>query len=591
LVWPLLLGLAALALRLAHLLTVCDSPFFAYLMLDNLMYDEWGMEIATGSWLGDRVFFQDPLYAYFLGVLYSIFGHRYLPVLMVQCLLGALVPPLLYLAARRWFGGLAAGITGVIAAVYLPSLYYEGMILKSWMAVFLAAVILWLLSRVDAKRSSLLWLWVGLAVGLACLARGNIVLFVPVLAVWSFLRRPWRLAWRRALLLLAGVAVILGATTVRNRIVGGEWILTTSNAGQNFYIGNNPLNRTGDYEKLPFIDPNPKHEERGFAVEAERRVGREMNAKEISRFWFSEAWAWILSEPGGWMRLTWVKLRNYWGAYEIPDNLDYYLYRSWAPVLRLPLPGFGMVAPLGLLGAALAWRISGWPRLLLLYVAVYSLSVVLFFVFSRFRMAMMPAIFILAGYGAAELVRRCRRALEEPRTVWAAARAAALLAIFLLFVNLPVRATVDSLSLKLAHAVGLPTRPENSATAHYNLALTFAAHARNSGDSEELLRMAEAELREALRQEPRHARIHIELGKVLARQRRNDDAIEVYRQAARLDPLDYRIHHALGLLHKREGRYGAAARAFRRALEMNPADSGALEGLREVESKSAPNAP
>jgi 4-amino-4-deoxy-L-arabinose transferase-like glycosyltransferase len=337
--WPVVLGLAALALRLAHLLTVRDSPFFSYLMLDNLMYDEWGMRIAAGDWLGQGAFFQDPLYAYFLGVEYLLFGHRYLPAVAVQCLLGAVVPPLLYAATRRWFGGLAAAIAGVIAVIYLPSIYYEGMILKSWMAVFLVSVVLWLLSRADGEESRWLWLWAGFAVGLTCLARGNVLLFVPFLVAWPLIQR----SWRKALMLLLGVAVIVGAVSIRNRVVGGEWILTTSNAGQNFYIGNNPLNRTGEYEKLPFIDPNPKHEELGFALEAERRTGMKMSAREVSRFWFSEARSWILSEPGGWARLTWLKLRNYWGAYEIPDNLDYYLYRMYAPVLRLPLAGFGLV--------------------------------------------------------------------------------------------------------------------------------------------------------------------------------------------------------------------------------------------------------
>ena len=73
---------------------------------------------------------------------------------------------------------------------------------------------------------------------------------------------------------------------------------------------------------------------------------------------------------------------DYWGAYELPDNLDLYLYRESAPMLRLPLPGFGTVAPLGLLGALLALSRRGWPRALLLFVAVYCGSVVAFFVLS-----------------------------------------------------------------------------------------------------------------------------------------------------------------------------------------------------------------
>ena len=65
------------------------------------------------------------------------------------------------------------------------------------------------------------------------------------------------------------------------------------------------------------------------------------------------------------------KVRSFWGAYEIPDSLDYYLYRKTAPLLRLPLPGFGLLAPLGLLGALLSLGRRGWPQLLILFTAAY----------------------------------------------------------------------------------------------------------------------------------------------------------------------------------------------------------------------------
>jgi 4-amino-4-deoxy-L-arabinose transferase-like glycosyltransferase len=593
--WPLLAGMAALILRIVHLATIQDSPFFSHLALDNLMYDDWGVRIASGELLGERIFFQDPLYAYFLGLLYAIFGHRYVVVIAVQCLLGALVPALLFLAARRQFGKLAASLAAAIAALYLPAIYYEAMILKSWMALFLVSLLLYLFSRAAEDRSHAIWLAAGFVLGCACLARGNLLLFLPVALLWVWLgaghREEEREGWKAALLVLAGVALVLAPGAVRNRVVGGEWVLTTSNAGQNFYIGNNPYNTSGEYQFLPFVDPNPKHEERGFALEAERRSGRKMSTKEVSAFWFSEAQRWIRSQPSSWLALMWAKIRVYWGAYEVPDNLDYYLYRKWAPVLRLPLPGFGLVAPLGLLGAALAWRKNGWPRMLLLYLVVYSSSVVLFFVFSRFRMAMMPALYIFAGYGLAELGSRFRAAWSDRCSRRSAFYAAALLLLFMTFVNLPVRAQADSWPFKIAAAVGLPARAENSATAHYNLGLVYAAAARRNGDDAKLLEQAEEQLRESLKLEPDHVRIMIELGKVLARRQKNVEAIAVYRQAESLQPNDYRIPHALGLLYRRLGDDAAAARAFRRALALNPRDQAASRLLNESERGPASSKP
>jgi 4-amino-4-deoxy-L-arabinose transferase-like glycosyltransferase len=585
LAWAVGLFLCALTLRLLHLTTIRESPFFVHLMLDPLMYDRWGLRIADGAWLGERPFFQDPLYAYFLGGIYAALGQRHVPVVLVQSLLGSLVPPLIYLAAKPWFRRATAATAGGMAVVYLPAIYYGGLILKTWMTVLLVSLFLWLLSRALIRRSrGIEWLWAGSVLGLACLTRGNLILFLPVLVLWllidASLPDRWR-SVRAALLLTAGTLAVLAPATLHNRIVGGEWILTTSNAGQNFYIGNNPLNRTGEYAPLPFVDPNPKHEEQGFAAEARRRTGRALSAAEISSFWLSESLTWIREQPGDWVTLLWRKLRTYWTAYEVPDNLDYYLYRERAPLLRLPIPGFGLAAPLGLLGAALALRRPGWSRVLLLYLVVYSASVILFFVFSRFRMAMLPALLVFSGFGAVELARRTRSALSS-EGFGPVARAGSLFLLFFILVNLPVRAREESLAYRIAAAAGLPVRAETSATAHFNLGVAYAARAKEIDDGEAMLVLAEDQLRAAVDQAPDSAKVRVELGKVLARQQRNREAIAVYAEAGAIEPGDYRIDHALGLLHRRLGELAEAEVRFRRALASAPRHAASATRLGEV---------
>lgn len=39
--------------------------------------------------------------------------------------------------------------------------------------------------------------------------------------------------------LLLGVAVALAPVLIRNRVVAGEWVLTSSQSGTNLFIGNN----------------------------------------------------------------------------------------------------------------------------------------------------------------------------------------------------------------------------------------------------------------------------------------------------------------------------------------------------------------
>ena len=77
---PWMVFAVALAVRLLHVWQMQGTPFFATLMGDSRGYDRWAAEIAGGDWLGREVFYQAPLYPYFLGALYSLFGRDLLLV-------------------------------------------------------------------------------------------------------------------------------------------------------------------------------------------------------------------------------------------------------------------------------------------------------------------------------------------------------------------------------------------------------------------------------------------------------------------------------------------------------------------------------
>jgi tetratricopeptide (TPR) repeat protein len=559
----------SLTLRAAHLATIRSSPFFQRLWLDLAFFDAWAARLAAGNGWGAGHFYQDPLYPYFLGSLYAVFGHSPVAAIAIQLLLGATVPVLVYLAARRGVGEREGIVAGGIAAVYLPSIFYEGLLLKSWMDVFLVAVAIAFLAAAIARSSRETWAAAGLVLGVVGLDRGNFILVVPALAAWLVLdpgsdrsRSGIRSRLAYATALLAGAGLVLGASAVRNRIAGGEWILTTAQAGQNFYLGNNPWSISGEYDAPPFLRTNPEHEEDDFAAEARRRSGREMTPAERSSFWLAEGVGWIRQNPGEWAGQTARKLRSYFGAYEVPDNIDFYTYRRTAPILRLPLPGFGTVVPLALVGAWLAWPLGGWPRSLVVVLAIYVASVVLFFVLARYRLAAMPAMFALAGIGAVAIGDRLLRAVRgEARAPlvsillgWAACAAV---------VNLPVRLPADDPLFRLASFAGLPTRAAAEGTDHYNLGLTYA----KEGD----LDRAEAELRRALAEQPAQATVVVELGKVLARAGRTDEAIGMFERAVALEPANPVLFHTLGLLYRRAGSQDDADAAFREEARLRAA--------------------
>ena len=49
-------------------------------MGDARGYDAWARRLAAGDWIGTDVFYQAPLYPYFLGVVYALAGHDLLAV-------------------------------------------------------------------------------------------------------------------------------------------------------------------------------------------------------------------------------------------------------------------------------------------------------------------------------------------------------------------------------------------------------------------------------------------------------------------------------------------------------------------------------
>ncbi|MFQ5719862.1 MAG: tetratricopeptide repeat protein [Acidobacteriota bacterium] len=585
------LFMLAVTVRLAHLFSIRGSDFFTDLGLDRLAYDEWGRQLASGHWLGTEIFYQDPLYPYLLGVFYSLAGHRLFLVVTVQSILGSLVPIFVHRTSRAWFSPAAAVTAGLLAAVYGPAIYYDGLILKTSLGAFLVAATLLAASSAIRRGGWGPWGLTGCLLGLGGLVRGNLLLFLPVLAAWVLLARPpgtvtgaessrlaRRLAaraaerrrWAQVGALAAGITLILLPTAARNRLVGGEWVLTTAQAGPNFYLGNNPANSSGRYAPLPFVGANPRYERLGFTREAERRTGRHLSPTEVSHFWFAESGRWMASYPGDWLRLMARKFRLFWSAYEVPDNLDYALYRRTAPVLALPLPGFGLVAPLGLIGLWMARRRAGGPRVLILFVATYSFSVILFFVFSRYRFPLLPALFPLAGCALVEVAKRIRL-IGTGRLPWRSG-GPFLLAVagVAAAVNLPVHAPAQSPAMAIARALHLPRVVESSATGHFNLGLSFARRAETAKNRDALLESAAREFTQAAREDPAAAAPFADLGKVLARLGRDAEAIEAYRATLRLDPDRPRPHHVLGMLYRRSGQLDAAAREFHRALQLAP---------------------
>ncbi|TAK08237.1 hypothetical protein EPO44_02880, partial [bacterium] len=148
---PLGIFLLAFGLRLIYLFQIEAIPLFYSLAADSRSYDEWAQRIVAGDWLGQGVFYQAPLYPYFLALLQFVMGHDLWSIRVVQILLGSLLGSLsclLLYAAGKSFLSRGAGIaTGFMLSLYAPAIFFDALIQKIVVDLFLITLLLFLLSR------------------------------------------------------------------------------------------------------------------------------------------------------------------------------------------------------------------------------------------------------------------------------------------------------------------------------------------------------------------------------------------------------------------------------------------------------------
>ena len=540
-VLPVGLFLLALGVRLVYLSQIKSSPFFSIPLVDAKTYVDQASQIAGGDWLGDKPFWQPPLYPYFLGVLYALFGERYGVFRAVQFVLGASSCVLIYLIGKRLFNSTVALVAGSMACFYGVFIYFEGELLPPAIAVFLdlafVLMLLWTREAPGVKRG----LCSGVVLGLSAITVPNVLLFLPVASVWLWLGRRRAGYDRRKLLactlgLWVGTFSMIAAVSVRNYVVGGDRMLISANAGVNFYIGNNP-----DYDRTVRIRPGPEWDDL-LMLPVSEGVER---PSERSRFFLSKSWTFMRERPGAYVRLLFRKLGLFWHGNEIKRNSDIYFARQYSWLLSallwkrgVALP-FGVVAPLGLIGILVCLRRWREMFLPLGFVLSYMVSVILFFVCARYRAPVIPFLLLFASYAICWGVGRIRSGqYTHP--------ALALLggAVLCGALNLRVGA-MDSVR-----------DPE----VHFNLGYAY----RQKG----MYARATEEYRRTVQLDPRHIKARSDLASMYALRGMFEKAILEYKRALELEPGSVELTYNLASAYLSQGRYREAIKQYEKAMDL-----------------------
>jgi tetratricopeptide (TPR) repeat protein len=601
----------AFVVRFIHVMQIRPALFFSVLMGDSRGYDEWAQRIARGDWLGGEVFYQAPLYPYLLGSIYAIAGRHLLLVRIVQIVIGSASCALLGLTTARVLSRRAGVIAGVMLALYAPAIFFDGLLQKSVLDVFFVCLALWLIARItvrlepdtttepptDVRSVRLqadrgLCLALGLTMGGLALTRENALVFIVILLAWTLLgigQRPTPNAERltRAVLFLAGLALVLVPVAARNRYVGGGFYVTTSQFGPNFYIGNNPI-ADGTYQSLRFGRGAPEYERQDATELAERALGRKLSPSEVSSFWIDKALDFITERPGRWLTLMVRKFALLCNATEMLDTESQETHAEWSWPLRIGrwFGHFGVLVPLALVGVVITWPMRSRLWIFYAMTLAYAASVLVFYVFARYRYPLVPLLMMFAAAACSAIPAFVRRR-SVPGGVWTMA-AIVLVAVF---TNWPMLSTTLMRAVtetNLAVALQAEGRTDE-ATDHYQRAISLqpdyapaynnlatALHAQGRLDE------AIATYQRALALRPEYPEAHYNLANALNDAGRATEAAEHFRIALRSIRGSADVHNNLGIALMGQGKLAEAIPEFRTAVQLDPESAKSHRNLADA---------
>ena len=596
--------LVALALRLGYLWEHRASPFFDAPVVDAQTF--LNQALASGPfWGGDEPYWQPPLYIYLLTFVCWLLPTSYfVGIRIVHAGLGVLSCLLVYALARHAFGEQVGRIAGVMAALCGSLLYFEGELLAVPVEVFLNLLLLYSLLLAWRCERGCDWVLAGLIAGLAALTRPTILLFILAFCAWTLWHRR-RSAYRSLFSFIIPIALVILPVTYRNWTIEPDLVFISSNAGVNFYIGNN-----ANYERTVSLRPGMQWE----AMIAAAEDSEHETAAAQSAFFLGKSLDYITAQPLDYLGLFCKKGFLFWSGPETKRNQDIYYARQHSRILslllwdwRVSIP-FGLIGPLSLLGLGLSMRWAWTPpiALLRLYALAYTASVVLFFPAARYRMPVVPVLIAFAAFAVFQLYLGVRHRAYI-RTAVLALPLGSLLVLCNLAEATPtaedaqlyfdlgeVQLRKQDYTLSARHSRrALELDPEYNYARH-NLAVAYF-HQERYGDSERealhtlaenprrtdtrvLLgriylatnkpQQAAAHLRRALEQDPESGMAHYYYGRLLYRQEHYATAAIYLQRALAWQPQDFWLHYELGRALQQAGQAEAALGQYRRALSL-----------------------
>jgi tetratricopeptide (TPR) repeat protein len=550
--WLLIVACSAALVRIAYVIELSFQPGFTVPMVDERWHWEWAHEILRQSFWGEGTLFRGPLYPYFLAFLAWLTGSSIFWAKVLQVLIAFGTGAFIYRLSEHLFDRRVAVVAGFMYALYGVLVFYESMFLIPVIFLFFTVWGIYRLVRFRESPSIRTWLVTGIIFGLAAISRPNILITMPVLAIWLYFALGHLSSVVRRVLPVAaltlGVLLAVLPVTLRNYLVADQFVLISSQGGVNLYLGNNPV-ANGLTMLMPEVELNESVSWRQFIPAtnkaAEKETGRTMTDAEISSFWSARAIDWMASNPRDFIALTFKKVVYLLSGFENSDNADIYHERHQSRLYSALVWHAGLYFPFGLLlplfvGGVIMYR-HRWRDLLPIYLFIlaYIPSIVLFLVTARHRLPLVPFMIVLAAALVVGLIGNWRK--------MSGLRRIALIAIMLVVALVFNRTFFD-------------TSLGSEFQRHFNDGLRSDRLEDYQGAEKAYLRAIEAN--------PFSAVVHNNLGYAQFRLGKNQEANRNYHRSIEINPEYALPYNNLGLLMMRQERLDSAITLFHTAARL-----------------------
>lgn len=341
-----------------------------------------------------------PVYPFVVAFVFRIWGvyttQSAIVLFLFQSVCAGLAAISLIVIGSRILNRTAGVLAGFAWALYPSSLFQStAVVWYSELSILLALLLILLATSPRAARPIARFAVLGALTGVLILTDSSMILYAALIPAWLLV--SWRMNWRSAARPLAAwilaVLVVLGPWAIRNWMMFGSPGVLKSNFGMELFFGNNPYSSGGtlDSERRQALAALPADE-----------LARLQRGPESEYFAFlrRHGMQWIADHPAGFLKLTAIRLWNFWGKFpsEGPDRWRHY---SWFHVLWyfpvLTLAAFCVRDCVRYFGK---WR--GPLSLILLFLIVYPLPYYLTHVqLYRYRYPIEPFLVLLAAFSVA----------------------------------------------------------------------------------------------------------------------------------------------------------------------------------------------